>query len=86
MHLLIMAGVVLGGLALFWVGSRRFARRRTTEGAWNARGPIHPTRPPRNWRRNRFGNGLAFDLQHGLDRDDDWPNGRKPGSPDSPAT
>ena len=86
MHLLIVTGVLAGGLTLFWLGSRRFARRRRAEGAWDAQGPVHPTRPSRNWRRNRFGNGLAFDLEHGLDRDEDWPDGQKPGSPKPPAT
>ena len=87
MFALIGLGVALGiGLPLLWLNSRRFERRRKAEGAWDDQGPKHPTRAPRNWRPNRFGNRLAFDVQHGLDRDEDWPGGRKPGNPEPPAT
>lgn len=41
--LLILFGIGLPLLA--WLG-RRFARRRQSEGAWDAHGPKHPTDPP----------------------------------------
>ena len=33
---------------LAWLG-RRFERRRRKEGAWDATGPKHPTKPPVNF-------------------------------------
>ncbi|NUO64726.1 MAG: hypothetical protein HOQ11_02565 [Gemmatimonadaceae bacterium] len=87
MSALIVLGISLGvGLPFFWVASRRFARRRKSDGEWDDDGPLHPTPPPRNSKGNLFGSGLAYDLQHGLDRDEDWPDGRKPGSFEPPAT
>ena len=87
MPVLIILGSSLGiGLPLLWVASRRFARRRRAEGAWDEQGPRHPTRTPRKERRNWYGDDLAFDMEHGLDRDEDWPGGRKPGSFEPPAT
>ncbi|HEX8850516.1 MAG TPA: hypothetical protein VF761_13375 [Gemmatimonadaceae bacterium] len=58
---------------------------RLVQGEWDEHGPTQPVRPPRNWRPNWFGNGLAFDLRHGLDRDEDWPDGHKPPSREPPA-
>ena len=87
MFRLIVLGASFGiGLPFFWVASRRFAQRRKQDGAWDDNGPLHPTRVPRNVMQNRLGNGLAFDIQHGLDRDEDWPGGRKPGGFEPPAT
>ena len=80
MYVLTVLGVLLAvGLPSLWFASRRFERRRIAEGEWNEAGPTHPSRTPRKERRNRFGNGLAFDIAHGLDRDADWPGGKKPG-------
>ena len=81
----IVLGIVFAiGLPVVAVAARRFERRRRAEGEWDEQGPLHPTRPPPNVRGTRFGNGLAYDLQHGLDRDEDWPGGRKPGKPEPP--
>ena len=65
---------------LRWAG-RRYEQRELANGEWDGAGPKHPTPTPRNFWPRVQSNGLAFDLEHGVDRDTDWPGGVKPRRP-----
>ena len=77
-ELIVIAAV---GLPLLRWGARRYEARELANGEWDARGPKHPTPTPRNFWPRVQSNGLAFDLEHGVDRDTDWPGGVKPRVP-----
>ena len=76
------------GLPLIRWAARRYEQRELANGEWDVTGPKHPTPTPRNFWPRVQSNGLAFDLEHGVDRDADWPGGAKPRRPpdDAPLT
>ena len=83
-----LAAIAAIGLPLLRWAGRRYEQRELANGEWDAAGPKHPTPTPRNFRPRVQSNGLAFDLEHGLDRDSDWPGGVRPRRPadDAPLT
>ena len=82
----VVAVLAAVGLPLIRRGARRYEQQELQNGDWDTTGPKHPTPMPRNFWPRVQSNGLAFDLEHGTDRDSDWPGGVKPHRPpgDSP--
>jgi hypothetical protein len=42
--------------------ARRFARHRRQDGAWDERGPKHPTEPPFDFLKPKSGSGLPLEM------------------------